>query len=96
MNKPLKNITQHSDDDPLYPVDVFSGKDIKSACEWLKEKIANRTIIDLSEFPKLAEEAFKDVYRVKHIIKEGSREHVISYNSEGRKCSEPNCEINKK
>lgn len=31
---------------------------------------------------------------VKHIIKEGSREHVISYNKEGRHCSEPSCEIN--
>jgi len=30
----------------------------------------------------------------KHIIKEGSRTHVISYSNKGMKCSEPNCEIN--
>jgi hypothetical protein len=29
-----------------------------------------------------------------HIIQEGSRQHVISYDSQGRHCSEPNCEIN--
>ena len=33
---------------------------------------------------------------MKHITKEGSREHVISWSSEGRRCSEPNCEVNKK
>jgi len=32
----------------------------------------------------------------KHVYKEGSRKHVISYSSEGRQCSEPNCEINHK
>ena len=31
----------------------------------------------------------------KHIIKEGSREHVVHYDSYGKHCSEPNCEINK-
>jgi hypothetical protein len=31
---------------------------------------------------------------VSHIIKEGSRQHVISYDTFGSKCSEPNCEIN--
>lgn len=30
----------------------------------------------------------------KHIIKEGSREHVIRYDSYGAHCSEPDCEIN--
>lgn len=30
----------------------------------------------------------------KHVIEEGSRHHVISYDSKGRHCSEPNCEIN--
>lgn len=32
----------------------------------------------------------------KHIIKEGSRKHVVSYDSNGSRCSEPNCEINLK
>ena len=36
---------------------------------------------------------------VPHVVKEGSREHVISYhhtkNGSMIKCSEPNCEINK-
>ena len=27
-------------------------------------------------------------------IKEGSRNHVIHYDSYGRHCSEPNCEVN--
>jgi hypothetical protein len=31
---------------------------------------------------------------IPHIIKEGSREHVISYSTQGRHCSEPNCEVN--
>ena len=31
----------------------------------------------------------------KHIIREGARYHVLSYDSQGRKCSNPNCEINK-
>lgn len=29
-----------------------------------------------------------------HIIKEGSREHVIYWDSSGSHCSEPNCEWN--
>ena len=33
---------------------------------------------------------------VKHIVKEGSREHVISWDSYGSKCSELDCEINYK
>jgi len=32
----------------------------------------------------------------KHIIKEGSREHVISWDNTGRHCSNIHCEINKK
>ena len=32
---------------------------------------------------------------IQHIIKEGSRKHVISYDMmRGKHCSEPNCEIN--
>ena len=31
---------------------------------------------------------------VEHVIKEGLREHVISYDSNGSHCSEPSCEIN--
>jgi len=31
----------------------------------------------------------------KHIVKEGSRQHVIRYDTQGKHCSEPNCEINK-
>ena len=31
---------------------------------------------------------------VKHIVKEGSREHVVSRDSYGSKCFELNCEIN--
>ena len=32
----------------------------------------------------------------KHIIKEGSRVHVLHWDTNGVHCSEPNCEINKK
>jgi hypothetical protein len=32
---------------------------------------------------------------VKHIVKEGSYEHVTRYDGQGAHCSEPNCEINK-
>ena len=32
---------------------------------------------------------------VKHVIKEGSREHVLSYDTKGVHCSCKNCEINK-
>ena len=31
---------------------------------------------------------------IKHIVKEGSREHVIWWDSYGRHCSESECEIN--
>ncbi len=31
---------------------------------------------------------------IKHITKEGSRSHVIHWDSNGSHCSEPNCEIN--
>lgn len=31
---------------------------------------------------------------VKHIIKEGSREHVLWWDSNGQHCSEKDCEIN--
>jgi hypothetical protein len=31
---------------------------------------------------------------VKHIIKEGARYHVHSWDSKGARCSEPNCEDN--
>ena len=31
----------------------------------------------------------------KHIVKLGSREHVLSYTSFGVRCSNKNCEINK-
>ena len=33
---------------------------------------------------------------VKHIHKEGSREHVIMYSTLGRYCSDPNCEVNRR
>lgn len=29
-----------------------------------------------------------------HIIKEGTRYHVLHWNTKGRHCSEPKCEIN--
>jgi hypothetical protein len=32
---------------------------------------------------------------VKHMVKEGSRSHVIHYDTNGMHCSEPDCEINK-
>jgi hypothetical protein len=32
---------------------------------------------------------------VKHIIKDGSRYHVLSWSEIGTHCSEPECEINK-
>jgi len=31
---------------------------------------------------------------IKHIVKEGSKDHVLSWDSNGTHCSEPNCEIN--
>ena len=31
---------------------------------------------------------------IKHIAKEGSREHVVWWDSYGSHCSEPECEIN--
>jgi len=37
----------------------------------------------------------KDGY-IEHLICEGSRRHVIYYDSQGRHCIEKNCEINKK
>ena len=36
----------------------------------------------------------RDKSMKKHIIKEGSREHVLSWDSSGRHCSDPGCEIN--
>ncbi len=33
---------------------------------------------------------------VRHVVKEGSRDHVISWNTKGRKCSVKKCEINQK
>ena len=33
--------------------------------------------------------------KCKHIYKEGSREHVLWWDSRGVHCTEPNCEINK-
>jgi hypothetical protein len=32
----------------------------------------------------------------KHIVCEGARFHVISWDSQGEHCSEPNCEVNKR
>jgi len=32
---------------------------------------------------------------IKHITEEGSRRHVLRWDSQGRHCSEPNCEVNK-
>jgi len=32
----------------------------------------------------------------RHIVCEGARFHVVSYNNKGPHCSEPNCEINKR
>jgi len=31
---------------------------------------------------------------VKHIIKDGARYHATSWDSYGKHCSEPNCEVN--
>jgi hypothetical protein len=36
----------------------------------------------------------KEELKEKHIIKEGSRRHVITYSTQGMYCSEPNCEVN--
>ena len=35
-----------------------------------------------------------DKQTIKHIFKEGSRDHVVSYDSLGQHCSVENCEIN--
>jgi hypothetical protein len=32
--------------------------------------------------------------RVPHVIEEGSRQHVVWYDSKGTHCSEPRCEMN--
>ena len=32
----------------------------------------------------------------KHIVCDGARYHVISYTANGMRCSEPNCEVNKR
>jgi len=32
----------------------------------------------------------------KHIVLHGARFHVVSWDSNGQSCSEPNCEINRK
>ena len=32
---------------------------------------------------------------VEHVVEEGSRNHVISYDNNGAHCSVPNCVINK-
>jgi hypothetical protein len=32
----------------------------------------------------------------KHIIKDGAHYHVLHWNTLGRHCSEPNCEVNHK
>lgn len=37
----------------------------------------------------------KKIKWVKHILKEGSRWHVICYDTNGRHCNVKNCEINK-
>ena len=31
---------------------------------------------------------------MKHVIKEGSRKHTVWWDSQGKHCSESNCEIN--
>jgi hypothetical protein len=43
----------------------------------------------------ICEEMMADSKWIPHIIKEGSREHVVCWDSNGRHCSEPNCEVNK-
>ena len=47
-------------------------------------------------FLKLRGEEFEEekMKPIKHIVKEGSREHVVWWDSRGTHCSEPNCEIN--
>jgi hypothetical protein len=37
----------------------------------------------------------KEDGKVHHLVCEGSRRHVISYDTHGNHCSEPRCEINK-
>lgn len=32
----------------------------------------------------------------KHIVADGARYHVLSYSNKGVRCSEPNCEVNKR
>lgn len=32
----------------------------------------------------------------KHIVCDGARYHIISYSTEGERCSEPNCEVNRR
>jgi hypothetical protein len=40
------------------------------------------------------DDSVKANQRVKHITQEGARFHVISWDSNGRRCSEPMCEVN--
>lgn len=32
----------------------------------------------------------------KHVVCEGARHHVVSWDTDGEHCSEPNCEINRR
>ena len=54
--------------------------------------------IRLDEIPhpfKVPREPASDPDYIKHVYCEGARFHVISYSDKGRRCSEPNCIINK-
>ena len=41
-------------------------------------------------------EALPKRKKKKHIIKEGSRHHVLYWDTNGKHCSEPDCEVNQR
>ena len=48
-----------------------------------------------NKFEKI-QQKINDDETLKHICKEGARYHVLYWNTQGRHCSEPKCEINRK
>jgi hypothetical protein len=59
------------------------------------KKGAFTNIFDLIEYMDEKKPKEKKGKWVEHIVKEGARYHVVSYDTNGAHCSEPNCEMNK-
>lgn len=50
--------------------------------------------IEKIQFLDTPQDNLKDQW-CEHIVKEGSRNHVVSYDNQGSLCNVPNCELNK-